>query len=109
MAAWKNLRPPSEAWQGRRKTAPSPALVEQLSNSPKLMARRNSADSRYTTVGICAMAKKVSLKLSSSQYGRMERILAPPTMQLQFSTEFLKLLVKLCKLYKSTYFACASI
>lgn len=99
MAASENLRPPSGVWLGRRKTAPSAALVEQLSNSPKLLARRKSADSKYTTVGICAMAKKVSLKLSSSQYSHMETDLAPPTMQPQFSTEFLKLLVKLCKLY----------
>ena len=84
MAAPENLRSPSPAWSGRRKTAPSSALVEQLSHS-KLMVRRNSADERYTTVGICAMAKKVSLKLSSSQYGCMGRISAPPTIQPRFS------------------------
>ena len=58
MDAPENLRPPSAAWLGRRKTAPSSGLVDQLSHS-KLMTRRNSADDRHTTVGICAIAKKI--------------------------------------------------
>ena len=46
---------------GRRNSAPSSSLAEQLSHS-RLGTRRKSTDDRYAIVGICAMAKKVSVR-----------------------------------------------